>query len=1177
MTDRQDGEKGRSRLVRVLVRVLALSTMVVAGLYLLLTVVLNSPLATNYVSRLVSGMLQQSARVAGVRLAGGSLVVHGLTIANPAGFAGGNMLTARSIMVTPAWRELLAGRKSFTAIEIRELDLSLAKNSAGAWNFAGLKRLATGKKSAGETFVRRLVLERSAVTVNGRGITDLSLAVNDLASKGSAKAGILLACKDEYGAVYRLEGYARPGAQPALELALSAPSIPFKVLRAFKLPVDPAKGTGSVHLTAGLHGDELQLGGTAAFDRLTVQVKGEELPLAGALDFAGRYDLKGDTATLDRCFLRVGGALRLQAKGRMERVKSERLFTAEISYSGGEVNELFALLPPGLRRDLLPGGTLLPGVVRLAGDGADGITAGSAAVALRHGELKKGGRLLVDGVAVDASLVKVAAGWELRGRLSQKGVVAGTSLQLSGTPFTALLSAQLHPLQAELPAITARVAGIPIKGSMQYRPAEPAPVTVRLEMPTIPLAELARAFPGKPAEFSQGTAAVSIQAAGRGFGDFRGDVTARLADLRGKYGGKKIALAEASSRATVSCSGGKPAATGRLKVSGGLVDGKLLAASFAYRVADGLFTLSDGDCTVQDTNVSFAEIRGPLPRRPSAAEGGGFPLALRFNGIRSVRDGTGVDGLSGSLSAQLMSDAGERWLEGTGAVTVLHLAYGSRDVGSLAASFVLARGKATVDVTGKVLDGRLTASASGDPFAAQRGAAFTVKLAGAVGNKAAEMLGNSLPVRVSGGVLDAAGTGDYRPKGGLRCRLAVTGTDLALAGTDGRALLAGGGLRLDGEWADGSLRLKEGKVNVGSGLELVGRGELTHAAAAARAGEISVRLAKVPLASVRSAAVNFLPRPFRAATAAGAMEAAGTVRVKGEHVLVEGEMTLEDGALELPSQKLSIAAIDGAIPFSLDFPGTAAAKLPERPELSRKNYPTLLQTMQRGVKNGRTLTIGKVRFGTTELGPTTLSLRAGNGLTEISSLQAGFYQGVLCGRGFFRYRRGAQYGADILIHDVSLREICNAYPAVKGYLSGRLDGMMSLYGEGKSLNDLSGIVEIWTRSVKGEKMLVSKEFLQKLAGKKLKGIFFREDRSYDRGEIEVFLENGYLTFETLDISHTNFLGIRDLSVSVAAVQNRIGLDHLFTAIREAAARGKAAEGGAAPGAAPPETEFKWEE
>jgi hypothetical protein len=120
-------------------------------------------------------------------------------------------------------------------------------------------------------------------------------------------------------------------------------------------------------------------------------------------------------------------------------------------------------------------------------------------------------------------------------------------------------------------------------------------------------------------------------------------------------------------------------------------------------------------------------------------------------------------------------------------------------------------------------------------------------------------------------------------------------------------------------------------------------------------------------------------------------------------------------------------------------------------------------------------------------------------------------------------------------------------------------------------------MEIWTRAVPDENMLVSKEFLQKLAGKKLKGIFFRNDRPYDRGEIRGYLENGYLTFDTLDISHTNLFGIQDLSVTVAPVQNRIALDHLFTSIKEAATRGKAVGGGEGAAVPPVETEFKWQE
>ena len=216
-------------------------------------------------------------------------------------------------------------------------------------------------------------------------------------------------------------------------------------------------------------------------------------------------------------------------------------------------------------------------------------------------------------------------------------------------------------------------------------------------------------------------------------------------------------------------------------------------------------------------------------------------------------------------------------------------------------------------------------------------------------------------------------------------------------------------------------------------------------------------------------------------------------------------------------------------------------------------------------------------FRSTEFGTTTLSIGGDNGFTEIKSLQSELFRGALLGIGFIRYKGGVQYGADILIHDLSLRELCNSYPAIKGYMSGRVDGFVSLYNQGKGLNDLKGFVEFWTRGAKEEKMLVSKEFLQKLSGKKLKGIFFQNDRSFDRGEIAAYLEGGFLTFKTLDISHTNLIGIRDLSVSVAPVQNKISLDHLLASIREAATRGKAAAGGGGETAAPPATEFKWEE
>jgi hypothetical protein len=56
--------------------------------------------------------------------------------------------------------------------------------------------------------------------------------------------------------------------------------------------------------------------------------------------------------------------------------------------------------------------------------------------------------------------------------------------------------------------------------------------------------------------------------------------------------------------------------------------------------------------------------------------------------------------------------------------------------------------------------------------------------------------------------------------------------------------------------------------------------------------------------------------------------------------------------------------------------------------------------------------------------------------------------------------------------------------------------------------------------------------------------------------VGVYLQKGDLIFKELEISNKNFLGITDLSVKVAPLSNRIGLDHLLWTIVEAAERAK---------------------
>ena len=132
-------------------------------------------------------------------------------------------------------------------------------------------------------------------------------------------------------------------------------------------------------------------------------------------------------------------------------------------------------------------------------------------------------------------------------------------------------------------------------------------------------------------------------------------------------------------------------------------------------------------------------------------------------------------------------------------------------------------------------------------------------------------------------------------------------------------------------------------------------------------------------------------------------------------------------------------------------------------------------------------------------------------------------------------------------------------------------------GHGGGIGGLNGYTHFWTRAGNGEKMLVSREFLQKLAGKNLQGFFFRNDRPFDKGEVMASLKAGYLTFDILDISNTNLFGVRDLKVSVTETQNRIALEHLLDSISQAANRGKGAADSRPPAAADLPPAFKWDE
>ena len=1168
--------KPKRALARVVAASCAVVFLLLLGVVLLAPISLRIPAAAHGVSRRLTDYLHYPVSVAGLSLTGGTISINGLTIGNPAGFTGEALVSCRSIAVTPDWLGFLRGRKSFAEITVQGGRIGIGRNGRGEWNFHELVRRLSEKKGGGETLIRRLSISDTSLAVEGVRLDHLALTVRDLSTKGTTDSRFLLSWKDAGGSPFRIEGSARLGAVPSVEAALTAPSFSLQTLAGSLGPkTGPllANGTGALDVTLKLQGGSAAVTGKLGVAGLALEAKDGRIPLRGELACAARYDAARDEATLDTCTVSLDHVVRLRASGTVSEVRKGRRFAARISCDSVDLKALSALLPPGLRRDLAVGGTLSATELRFAGDSLHGITAGGGTFFLRRGTVARGEKPMVSGLAADASLARVKEGWELKGRLRQEGESEGVLQELSA-PFTVALSSRLIPKRAELPSVAATVYGIPAEGTLDYRPGG---LSFRLDARKVPLSRLSRALPGKGVAFSAGTATLSLRGSGSSLREVTGKLTAEIADLKGSAAGRNFAVKGGATEAVITRSSGTLGVVGRIRWNGGLLDGKRMDGACSYGVRDGEFSVADGVFTVDRTELRVTRVGGLLPIPARAGETTRLPVHLAFSGIGVRTPLASLDGLSGKAAADYVTTPGKRWLEGSGAVAVGRLSWKGTEVGALDGGVKFTAAGAAADIRGKLFDGRLTGSVSVGLFDRERKTGFSLKLEQARCAALAAFTPGTSPVRGTGGVLDVRLTGGYDRTAGLSFRLEGDGTGIALAGKDGKTVLANGGVRTVCDLAGGTLVIREGVVTVGSAVTLKGEGKVASLLSPDREGDISLAFVTTPLKALTTTFAEVLPTGLREASASGSVSAIGRVRMAHRDALLEGTVSLYNGGLEITSQKFSMDGMTGTLPFSLDLTGTAAGR-PERRTYSRDTYPAALAALRQAAATGHNVTIGRVRLGGMEFGKTTLAVRAGKGLTELTSLESSLFDGALLGAGFFRYGKKPEYGADLTVNGLSLRALCDANPKIKGYISGRVDGIVSLYGEGKGMNGLRGFTEIWTRSAHDEKMLVSKEFLQKLAGRKFKGLFFRNDRPYDRGEIRGYLENGFLTFDTLDISHTNFLGIRDLSVTVAPVQNRISLVHLYASIREAATRGKPAGSAEPPPPPPPAgTEFKWEE
>jgi hypothetical protein len=307
--------------------------------------------------------------------------------------------------------------------------------------------------------------------------------------------------------------------------------------------------------------------------------------------------------------------------------------------------------------------------------------------------------------------------------------------------------------------------------------------------------------------------------------------------------------------------------------------------------------------------------------------------------------------------------------------------------------------------------------------------------------------------------------------------------------------------------------------------------------------------------------------PWVASTSGQPVDTRVTGRIQGDLRIsrqqVHGELVLRN--VSIVSDFLHLDGVDGTIPLAGRIGqvsrtnGASAAEAIRWPDVSEKTHEKALEKLrksQRPDKPRHALLIPLIRYGAIELRNFEAALAPEGDHIAIPQLSFEAWGGRVSGSGTLQ-PLGGKAAVALLAEGISLRAICDAFPAIKGYISGRLNGLADLSISRFALDQAQGQARFWAVNSRQERNEISRTLIEKLAGQRIRYFnLFGQDRRYDRGVLHVVLRRGDLIFHELDISHRT-LGIKDLDVKVAPNFNKIGLNHLLETIKEATERMKA--------------------
>jgi hypothetical protein len=319
--------------------------------------------------------------------------------------------------------------------------------------------------------------------------------------------------------------------------------------------------------------------------------------------------------------------------------------------------------------------------------------------------------------------------------------------------------------------------------------------------------------------------------------------------------------------------------------------------------------------------------------------------------------------------------------------------------------------------------------------------------------------------------------------------------------------------------------------------------------------EMKIIQPEIKAADIRETFWEIFPDSLLYAGLDGSISSEVKIHYETSGISVNGSLKIKEFMLQGENGEYSIGPVNGMMPIAYSKP-TDKQNVLKFPSFESSEFDNLSKyySQKTSEDDYSRITIGSLNYGFNFLKNINIWIKQEGSVLNIGRFSGNIFGGRLNGSAVVDISDELNYRAGILLEGLSLTKLCEDIEPIKGYISGKVNGIANLKGTGGGISHLIGKADFWTYNTADEKTKISREFLQKIGGPSLKA--YLGDRKFDKGVMSLYLQNGFVIFKELEISNRNLLGVTDLSVKVVPLNNRIAIDHLRWTITEAASRAK---------------------